>query len=353
MRVAFVSLSGADRRDTPGNWRVRRVAEGLAAADHEVAVFCAQWWEGETVSVFDRADVTYHALTDTPGPLSFASRLPFALRSFSPDVVHATPDPPSQVAAARFFSLFGRRPLVVEWYGDEDPPTSWGERYTTRAPTTVVTPSRMVSTWVREAGAAEEAVEIIPEGIDVELTAETEPHSDVDIVTCRQMDGNANVESLLLALAELRDRDWHAVVIGDGPARASAKEQAADLRIADRVTFTGELPPAERVAYYKGAHVFAHTAKRTPFATELLWGLACGCVGVVEYHANSAAHELVEGLERGFRATSPPEIASAIEKAGRLDHRTTDDRFFTYSQETMLERYLDCYRDVRGTYGLF
>ncbi len=40
-----------------------------------------------------------------------------------------------------------------------------------------------------------------------------------DIVYSRRLDEDANLESLLLALAELRDKGWHAVVIGDGPDR--------------------------------------------------------------------------------------------------------------------------------------
>ncbi|WP_338727807.1 glycosyltransferase family 4 protein [Haladaptatus sp. DJG-WS-42] len=353
MRVAFVSSHTTDRRDTPGNRRVRRVAEGLSQKGHEVAVFCTQWWEGETVTEFERDGVTYHAVTDTPAPLTFATKLPFALSSFNPDIIHATPTPPAQVVGARLTTLFSRTPVLVDWYGDDDPPDSWRGRYPARAPTAVITPSRMVSTWVRESGASAEAVEIIPQGVDISLIADTDPNDGVDVVTASRMDDHANLDSLFLALAELRDRDWHAVVIGDGPNRAAFEQQAGDLRIADRITFTGSLTPAERVAYYKGAHVFTHTATRTPFATELLWGLACGCIGIVEYHTNSAAHELVEGLKRGFRATSPPEIANAIEEAGSLDTRPTDERFFKYSHDAMLERYLTCYSAVRDDAGLF
>jgi glycosyltransferase involved in cell wall biosynthesis len=79
---------------------------------------------------------------------------------------------------------------------------------------------------------------------------------------------------MLLGLAELRGKDWSATVIGDGPERAAYEEQAADLRIDDRIDFVGACDRNERIAYYRGAHVFVQTAFRAQFATELLWALA-------------------------------------------------------------------------------
>jgi glycosyltransferase involved in cell wall biosynthesis len=161
------------------------------------------------------------------------------------------------------------------------------------------------------------------------------------------------VESFLLALAELRDKGWRAVVIGDGPARDDAERAASDLRIDDRVTFLGELPAEEGVPIMKGAHVFAQTATWEPFATNLLWGLACGCVGVVEYQADSAAHELVEGCDRGVRVTSSQEFAHEIEAAARAESTTVNEAFASYHHREVLERYLSLYRERLDEYGFF
>jgi glycosyltransferase involved in cell wall biosynthesis len=165
------------------------------------------------------------------------------------------------------------------------------------------------------------------------------------------------VESFLLALAELRTQTWRAAVIGDGPLRGTAEQTAADLRIDDRVAFLGDLPPEEFVPVLKGARVFAQTAEHEPFATELLWALACGCTGLVEYQAGSSAHELVAGDRPGRRVTSPQELAAAISAAADEPHRTLSEAYESYDHDAVLDRYLEVYReaiDERGfSLGLF
>ncbi|MFC7177095.1 glycosyltransferase [Halosegnis marinus] len=166
------------------------------------------------------------------------------------------------------------------------------------------------------------------------------------MVAGRRLDADANLESLFLGLAELREDDWTAAVVGDGPARAEFERTAADLRIDDRVRFVGDVSREERIALYRGAHTFVHTARREQFATELMWALACGCVGVVEYQSDSAAHELVEGRERGFRATSSEEIADAVVAAREYGRRTVDESMARYDRERVLSDLLDCYREL-------
>jgi glycosyltransferase involved in cell wall biosynthesis len=248
------------------------------------------------------------------------------------------------VVAARAGARLARAPLVVDWYGD-DPPGRLRRR-AARAGDRVVTPSRLVGTWVRELGATEEQTAVVPEMLDTSLIRSTEPAGEADIVAARHLDARANLESLFLALAELRDRDWTATVIGDGPAREAYEEQVADLRIDDRVEFVGARSREERLARYRAAHVFAHTATWEPFATELLWAMACGCVGIVEYQEDSAAHELVERRERGFRATTPEEVEDAIVDAGDLPEWTVDESFESFDRDAVLERWLECYRDA-------
>ena len=178
------------------------------------------------------------------------------------------------------------------------------------------------------------------------------PAEQVEVVYARRLDEGANLESLFLALAEMRRRSWNAVVVGDGPEREYYEGLASDLRIEDRITFAGELPRKERIAVYRGSHVFAQTAKRCVFPTEMLWALAAGCVGIVEYHADSSAHELVEGWDRGFRTTSEEELTNALVAAGGLEYRDFDDRFAAYDGSSIRERYLETYGTLRENSGL-
>jgi glycosyltransferase involved in cell wall biosynthesis len=350
MRVAFVAETVAQHRETGATRRIRRTAEGLAARGHDVVVCCAKWWEGDS-DRFEQHGVTYRAVTDEPPGESgrFAVLLPAALRAADPDVIQAAPVP-AQALAAKAASLFVRAPLVVDWYespsaGDADDPR-W--RLVATVPDLVLTPSETVRTRVRELGADGDAVRVVPNAIDVNAVREADPQTVADIVYSRRLDEDANLESLLLALAELRDHDWSALVVGDGPERDIYERQVRDLRIDDRVSFAGDQPLENRLAAFKGAHVYAQTARREAFPTDLLRALASGCAGVVEYHVESSAHELVEQEERAFRTTSEQELTDALVAASEMEPMAFNDSFAEYDEDAVLGTYLDAYRDAEA-----
>jgi glycosyltransferase involved in cell wall biosynthesis len=351
MRVAFVSEKTVFHRVTEGRERLHRIATSLAERGHEVTVFCAQWWDGYEEQK-ERDGVTYQGVTVAPARTSFLSPTPALVAMARPDVVHATPEPPEQVLAAALGGTLARAPLVVEWYGDEDVPDNRLGRQAATTPARVITPSELVRTHVRERGATGDQTQVIPESIDMETVREVDPDDSADIVYARYLDEEANVENLLLGLAELRQRDWSATIIGDGPRREAIEDQATDLRIDDRVTFAGDLLRQERVALYKGAHTFVQTAYREQFATELLWALACGCVGIVEYQAESSAHELIETYERSFRVTDDQELADAIVEAGQFERMSVDEDLASYDHSRVLERYLSWYRELQEVHGV-
>ncbi|WIV68695.1 glycosyltransferase [Natrialbaceae archaeon AArc-T1-2] len=349
MRVAFVSMETGSHRDTEANDRIQRLIALLAERGHDVHVCCVSFWDGESVRL-ERDGVTYHGVADDlDDRRSFCLRLPFTLRSIGPDVIHATAEPPEQVLAANGGATLAGAPLFLEWDGEGGVDDGRLYRLAAGRPNRIVAPSRLVRTWIRELGADGDLIDVVPTPIDTDLIRETEPTDRTDVVYARRLDEDANLESLLLGLAELRDREWEATIIGDGPERPTYERLARDLRIDDRLTFVGEADREERIAIYRSAHVFAQTARRCVFPTELLWALAAGCVGIVEYHADSSAHELVEGRDRGFRTTSEDELTDAILEAGALEYRDYEPAFESFDREAVLERYLRRYRDGRAT----
>ncbi|WP_433625137.1 glycosyltransferase [Halomicrococcus sp. NG-SE-24] len=359
MRVAFVAEVTAQLESTGATRRLRRTAELLAGRGHDAVVLCSQWWDGDHAT-FEQDDVTYRAVTTEPpeeGPSRrFAMALPGALRRAKPDVVHAAAVP-KHVLAAKTASALVRAPLVVDWYDAPRAETAEanarGLRMAARAADEIVAPSETVKTRVRELGASGDDVRVVPNGIDMDAIREAQVVEGADVVYSRRLDEDANLESLLLALAELRDRDWNVVVIGDGPERDGYERQTRDLRIDDRVEFTGSQPVEKRIPVFKGAHVYVQTARREAFPTDLLRALACGCSGVVEYHVDSSAHELVENEDRTFRTTSEQELTEALVAAADLEPLAVNEAFADYDHQRVLERYLDCYRDVRDSFGLF
>jgi glycosyltransferase involved in cell wall biosynthesis len=351
MDVALVAM----RTDPPfaaeETARRRRIAEGLASRGHDVTVLCARWW-GFDGAIWEDGGVTYRAVCDRAAAGTFAARLPTTLARVQPDVVHAAASPPAAVASARAAATALRVPLLVDWWAVHPADRSAAYRRVARLPSMVTAPSRLAATDAREHGVPDDRVTVVPEPVDYDRVRAASIDTRADIVYARRLDADANVESLLLALAELRDRSWRAAVIGDGPARPTAEEAAADLRIDDRVAFLGDLPLADLLPVLRGAHVFAQTATRERFASELLWALACGCVGVVEYQADSAAHELVEGDRTGVRVTNPQELADQIAAAAGRDRRTVDERFDEFDRPAVFRRLEDCYRAAIERHGL-
>jgi glycosyltransferase involved in cell wall biosynthesis len=351
MRVALVAMETARHRDTAGNRRFERLARQLTAAGHDVTVFCAQWWDGQP-DIFEADGVQYRAVTINRALASFCIRLPLMLARYGPDVIHTRPTPPQQVFAASIGGTLARTSLALEWFGDEKlDEDSRLARMAIREPQMVITPSEMIRTEVRELGAGEDSTRIVPESIDFPLVESVDPSEEVDVAYAHPLDESANIESLFLGLAELRDRDWTATIIGDGPQREAYERQAADLRIDDRVQFVGACDREQRIAIYRGAHAFVQTAYREYFATELLWALAAGCVGIVEYQAQSSAHELIENYERSFRVTNPQQLADAIVDAGQFDHLTVDEAWREYDHSRVLAQYVDTYESLLTDFG--
>lgn len=353
MRVAVVSIRTPDHEPSDPVRRTARTARLLADRGHDVTVFCAKWWDGPD---HDRTEgnVRYAAITEEPiSPWLFALVLPFLLWRYDAEIVHAAYDPPIQVLGAKLGAILSRAPVVVDWYGDPHLPGSkLVRRFAVRWPERIVVPSRVVETWVRELGGDGDAIEIIPEAVDMSLIRNAPANGEASIVYARRLDEDANLESLLLALAEVREREWQALVIGDGPERERYEQQVVDLRIDDRVEFAGTPPQMVRLSRYRAAQVFVQTARRECFATELLWALACGCVGVVEYQAQSSAHELIEHNPRGIRTTDDVELSEAIVDAGTLPAQDFDDSFSHYDQDVVVGQFVDCYRDARESAGL-
>jgi glycosyltransferase involved in cell wall biosynthesis len=350
MRVAFVSKTTAHHTDGDDLDRLDVLASALAERGHEVDVCCAQWWEGHP-DTFEHEGVTYHAVTEERGERWFTAKATARLQSIDPDVVHATSRTPTHVYGARWGGILAGAPIVCDWYHPHDTENGLrgrAYRYAARKPSKVVTPSRTVKTSVRECGGNGGDVSVVPTGIDMEQIRRTPPGDGGDIVFSRRLDENANLETLLLALAEFREYDWNCTVVGDGPARDQYERQARDLRIADRVEFVGDCSVEERVALFKNAHVYVHTAERTSFALDLQRALACGCVSIVEYHAESSAHELVETRDRGFRATSAEELVRCLVAAGDLERLAVDEEFAAHDYDAFLESYLDTYREAQA-----
>ena len=345
MRIAVVFRDPPPQSDRAGAVRLRRLVASLDDRGHEVTVYCLPWWQkaGRRLEI----NGLVHEGVTFEHPALYYTRLPGLLARHAPDIVLASASPPGAVVSAWLGARLARVPLVCDWYGDEPavPDSRWTER-SASLPTRITTPSEFQRTRVREYGATEANTTVVPRGIDMSQIAETDPADPRDLVYACRLDEDSNLEDLLLALAELRDQDgWTATIVGDGPEREDYETQVRDLRLTGRVEFVGDLDREERIAVYRGSHTFVQTARRATFAEELLWALACGCVGVVEIQGESSAHELVERRDRGIRVTDMDDLDEAIERSWSYGFRDIDKEFQSFDHAAITGRYVELFRE--------
>jgi glycosyltransferase involved in cell wall biosynthesis len=121
--------------------------------------------------------------------------------------------------------------------------------------------SESVATSLRRRGIPDEKIEVIPNGVadpaplgedeQARLRAELGAGRGTRLIgmTARLDESFKDHETLLRSVQALvaEARSVEAVIVGDGPARASLERLVADLGIADRVTFTGFRPDAARL----------------------------------------------------------------------------------------------------------
>jgi glycosyltransferase involved in cell wall biosynthesis len=90
----------------------------------------------------------------------------------------------------------------------------------------------------------------------------------------RPGDKLASYRQLATALAAIHQRDWHLMVIGDGPARAEIEQLFAPF--ADRVTMLGAKAPEALPDCYAAADLLVWPAVNEAFGMALLEAQACG-----------------------------------------------------------------------------
>ena len=86
--------------------------------------------------------------------------------------------------------------------------------------------------------------------------------------------GHELVLPLVAALCHDRGRNVELTLVGDGVTRRQCEQQARDLGIADRVTFTGALPDV--VPHLDGADIFVHLPEFETFGIVLAEAMARG-----------------------------------------------------------------------------
>ncbi len=283
----------------------------------------------------DGLEVTYVPFLAPPRPRSYGSwgawaAAPLALalrrlrRRFPFDLVHAHYAAPAGDAARR---ARPGRPLVVSVHGgdvlavaDASPAGERAVRRGLTAARLVLANSAAIEARARRLGAR--ATRIVHLGTDLPAaggapTARV-PGDHRALVTVGHLVARKRHADVLRALWLLRDThpDLRWTVVGDGPERPALERLAAELGVAGRVDFTGQLPPAEAVAAAQAGAAFVLPSVDEAFGVAYVEAMAggvpaIGCRG-------EAGPEEIAAAGGGIRLVPPGEPDALAAELRRL-----------------------------------
>ena len=351
MRVAILERETFYIEGNDSDRRLHLIADLIASRGHSVTFYCTQWWEGEDRETIHNK-VKYCAVTDNreDPEWKFTAQLPSKIKEFGPDLILVDGTDYSLVIVSKMISSIQKKPLMADFYKGVETKMDgkWKYKLILNLPKLITVPSELVLTNLVESGCKIELIRQVPSPIDIEKIKNVKPlqwqkdkNEVKNIVYSRFLDENANIESLFLGLTQIRDVEWNAVVIGDGQLKNEYERQAKDYRISNRVKFLGEISIEEKIAIFKGADICVHTATESASPKDFLLALACGCVGIAEYHTNSSAHEFIKFKNRGFRTTESDKLHLVIRQAMKLPKKEIEEGFFSFGNERFTETYIN------------
>ncbi len=153
-------------------------------------------------------------------------------------------------------------------------------------------------------GIAHTNAHVVPSGVDIRRFAPGAKTAGSFLAVGRMVEKKAPQITLRAFAKAAQGRDAHLTFIGDGPLLETCRALAAELGVAEQVTFTGALPHAEVRDHLVETEVFLQhsiTAKNgntEGLPTAIQEALACGCITLSTRHAGIP--EAVEDGQNGL-----------------------------------------------------
>lgn len=169
-----------------------------------------------------------------------------------------------------------------------------------------------------------ERYSVIPTGTDLEpflnadgksLRAENGWQDETVLISVGRLAPEKNWDTLVRAFAKVHQEhlETRLVLIGDGAAKPTLEELAAELGVSERVTFTGALPFQEVPRYLKAADVFAFASVTETQGLVTIEAMAAGLPVVAV--DGPGTRDIVEPGKQGFLVENDPDaLAKGIHK---------------------------------------
>lgn len=301
---------------------------------------------------------------------SLCPAYPGASRRFPADVIHAHfPNPLADLAVIRAPSHI---PVVVHWHSDIVRQKAVLRLYKPiqdamlrRANRIVVaTPQHLeYSDWL---GPWQHKVEVIPFGLDLDRFAAT-PTTDAKTATFRQGVGDRIVFLNIGRLVGYKGQRYAIEalpnvpsallwLVGTGPLESELRQLAAQLGVADRVRFWGDVPDADLPALLHACDVFLFPSitPNEAFGLVLVEAMACA-KPLVACNLRSGVPYVCRSQDNGLVVPpmDPVSLASAMEELigstdlrRRLGQRGQSRARGEFSKRSMIDRHLSLFREL-------
>jgi len=359
---------------------VAAVAEGAAAAGHEVRVVCARGWSARAAPVRSgdgepEPERRGGVQVDRQRTLGIVWSQPVApgylpAARWPADVVHVHhPHPLADLATI----LRPRTPLIVTHHSDVQRQARLRALYlpltraVLRRATAIVVAADANRAGSRELGGFEARTRVISFGVDHTRFA---PHPGAPRPTAFPPGAGATAlfvgrlvgyKGLDILLRALVGTSLRVVIAGDGPLRASLEDQARVLGVLPRVSFAGKVADHELAAFYQAADFFVlpSTTPAEMFGIALVEAMACGKAvistalptGVREVNAAGVSGlEVPPGDPTALRAAmlQLAEDRGLRERLGTAARARVEERF---TLSGMVEAHLRMYEAVSREQG--
>ena len=165
---------------------------------------------------------------------------------------------------------------------------------------------------------AEQKIEVIPNGVDVNRFDPTPAKSSTDdvfrIVCVSRLTPRKGLETLLRAVAKLDDVNAELIIIGTGEAEREISALIESLEIQDRVSLAGSVAQPDLGPHYRQADVFVLPSLAESCAMALLEAMSCGLPVVVSSAGGNP--EIVDHDVNGllFEPESNTQLEHALRK---------------------------------------
>ena len=342
---------------------IRVLAEAQVAAGHQATVLVCAPGLRTVVETINGVNVIKAGRLATAASMPLSLSQPVILARLRPDIVHIhSPYPLGEVSA---WLLQRRAPLVITHHSDVVRQQGWLRLYGPLLHRVLRTVDRIVATSPRYIetspwlGPVREKCVVVPLGVDHRRFAPPPDPFDgpSTLLFVGRLRYYKGLDTLLEALTNLDD--VHFTVVGDGPMRSPWERMAADLRIAERVRFVGQVDDADLPSFYHQAHLYVlpANARAEAFGIALMEAMASGLPCITTEVGTGTSWVVQEGVTGLVVPPRDPEaLAEAIQSLlGDPQRRAAMGRSararveVEFTLERMIGRVQGVYEDMLNT----